>query len=38
LEIEKVKIKNELTLEGALDSILMFNQKGVVEFFNNSAD
>ena len=38
LEIEKVKIKNELTLEGALDSILMFNQKGVVEFFNNSAE
>jgi len=38
VEIEKVKIKNELTLEGALDSILMFNEKGIVEFFNNSAE
>jgi PAS domain S-box-containing protein len=37
-EIEKVKIRNELTLEGAIDAILTFNQKGIVEFFNNSAE
>jgi PAS domain S-box-containing protein len=37
-EIEKVKIRNELTLEGAIDAIMTFNQKGIVEFFNNSAE
>ncbi|MDD2563336.1 MAG: PAS domain S-box protein [Salinivirgaceae bacterium] len=38
IEIEKVKVRNELTLEGALDAIMTFNQKGIVEFFNNSAE
>jgi len=37
-EIEKVKIRNELTLEGMLDAIVTFNQKGIVEFFNHSAE
>lgn len=37
-EMEGIKIRNELTLEGALDSIVTFNQKGVVEFFNKAAE
>ena len=38
VEIEKVKVRNELTLEGALDAIVTFNQKGIVEFFNKAAE
>jgi PAS domain S-box-containing protein len=37
-EVEKVKIRNERTLEGALDAIVTFNQEGRIEFFNQAAD
>lgn len=37
-EIELVKIRNEKTLEGALDAIVTFNQKGKIQFFNNAAE
>jgi PAS domain S-box-containing protein len=37
-EIEKIKIRNEKTLEGASDAIITINQNGVVEFFNKAAE
>jgi PAS domain S-box-containing protein len=37
-EIEAVKIRNEKTLEGALDAIITTNNDGVVEFFNAAAE
>ena len=37
-EIEAVKIRNEKTLEGALDAIITTNKDGVVEFFNVAAE
>lgn len=37
-EIEKVKIRNERTLEGALDAIVTINQEGRIEFFNKAAE
>jgi len=37
-EIEKVKIRNEKTLEGAHDAIITINQDGSIEFFNRSAE
>ncbi|TRX71610.1 PAS domain S-box protein [Carboxylicivirga sp. M1479] len=37
-EVEAVKIRNEKTLEGALDAILTTNQEGIVEFFNVAAE
>lgn len=37
-EIEAVKIRNEKTLEGALDAIITTNQDGTVEFFNEAAE
>jgi PAS domain S-box-containing protein len=37
-EGEKVKIRNERTLEGALDAIVTFNQEGRIEFFNKAAE
>ena len=37
-EIEAVKIRNEKTLEGALDAIMTTNKNGVVEFFNAAAE
>jgi PAS domain S-box-containing protein len=37
-EIEKVKIRNERTLEGALDAIVTINQHGTIEFFNKAAE
>ena len=37
-EIETVKIRNERTLEGALDAIVTINQGGVIEFFNKAAE
>ncbi|MBI9065936.1 MAG: PAS domain S-box protein [Salinivirgaceae bacterium] len=37
-EIEKVKIRNEKTLEGAHDAILTINQEGIIEFFNRAAE
>lgn len=37
-EIEAVKIRNEKTLEGALDAIITTNGDGTVEFFNAAAE
>ncbi|MGE0078083.1 MAG: PAS domain S-box protein [Bacteroidales bacterium] len=37
-EIEKVKIRNEKTLEGFLDAIIMTDHDGIVQFFNNAAE
>jgi PAS domain S-box-containing protein len=37
-EIEKVKVRNEKTLEGAHDAIFTINQVGTIEFFNRSAE
>jgi PAS domain S-box-containing protein len=37
-EIESVKVRNELTLEGALDAIVTINQNEEVELFNNAAE
>jgi PAS domain S-box-containing protein len=37
-EIEKMKILNEKTLEGALDGILTFNQAGEIIFFNKASE
>lgn len=37
-EIEKVKIRNEKTLEGAHDAIFTINHEGIVEFFNRAAE
>jgi PAS domain S-box-containing protein len=37
-EIESVKIRNEKTLEGALDAIITTNKEGILEFFNVAAE
>jgi PAS domain S-box-containing protein len=37
-EIEKVKIRNERTLEGALDAIVTIDNHGIIKFFNNAAE
>ena len=37
-EIEKIKIRNEKTLEGALDAILTISEDGTVQFFNKAAE
>lgn len=37
-EIEKVKVRNEKTLEGAHDAIFTINQEGTIEFFNRAAE
>jgi PAS domain S-box-containing protein len=37
-EIEKVKVRNEKTLEGAHDAIFTINQDGTIEFFNRAAE
>jgi len=37
-EIEAVKLRNELTLEGAMDAIVTINQDEKVEFFNKAAE
>ncbi len=36
-EIEKVQKRTELTLQGASDAIVTFDQAGVVKFFNKAA-
>ncbi len=37
-EIEAVKIRNEKTLEGALDAIITTNKEGILQFFNEAAE
>jgi PAS domain S-box-containing protein len=37
-EIEKIKLRNERTLEGALDAIVTINQAGVIQFFNKASE
>ena len=37
-EIERIKVRNELTLEGALDAIITINEVGSIEFFNKAAE
>jgi PAS domain S-box-containing protein len=37
-EIEHTKLRNERTLEGALDAIVTINQFGNIEFFNKAAE
>jgi PAS domain S-box-containing protein len=37
-EMEWVKIRNEKTLEGALDAIITTNKAGILEFFNAAAE
>jgi PAS domain S-box-containing protein len=37
-EIERVKVRTELTLEGALDAIITINYVGTIEFFNKAAE
>lgn len=37
-EIEGVKVRNEMTLEGMLDAIITFDSSGIVQFFNKAAE
>jgi PAS domain S-box-containing protein len=37
-EIENAKVRSERTLEGALDSIITFDVKGEISFFNRAAE
>jgi len=37
-EIEKVKIRNEKTLEGFLDVVVSIDQDGTIDFFNKAAE
>jgi len=37
-EVEKAKLRNERTLEGAADAIITIDQNGVVKFFNKAAE
>jgi len=37
-EVEIIKIRNELTLEGALDSIITIDKEGKLQFFNAAAE
>jgi PAS domain S-box-containing protein len=37
-EIERIKLRNERTLEGALDAIVTINQAGLVQFFNKASE
>lgn len=37
-EIEHIKVRTELTLEGALDAIITINEVGTIEFFNKAAE
>lgn len=37
-EIEVVKVRNELTLEGMVDAILTFDNEGKILFFNKAAE
>lgn len=37
-EIERIKLRNERTLEGALDAIITINQAGLIQFFNKASE
>ena len=37
-EIETIKLRNERTLEGALDAIITIDNEGKIEFFNKAAE
>jgi PAS domain S-box-containing protein len=37
-DMEKEKLRNERTLEGASDAIVTFNQEGTIKFFNKAAE
>lgn len=37
-EIEKVKVRNEKTLDGFIDAIVTIDHDGVVQFFNGAAE
>lgn len=37
-EIERVKIRNEKTLEGFLDAIITTDQDGIVQFYNKASE
>jgi PAS domain S-box-containing protein len=37
-EVEKLKLRQERTLEGALDAIVTINKKNKIEFFNQAAE
>ena len=37
-EVEKVKIRNEKILEGFLDAVVITDQDGIINFFNNAAE
>ncbi len=37
-EIEKVQRRTELTLQGASDAIVTFDQNGIIRFFNKAAE
>lgn len=37
-EIEIIKLRNERTLEGALDAIVTINQAGFIQFFNKASE
>ena len=37
-EIEKVKVRNEKTLDGFIDAIITIDHDGVVKFFNRAAE
>jgi len=37
-DMEKEKLRNERTLEGASDAIVTFDQHGIIKFFNKAAE
>lgn len=37
-EIREEKIKNEAILEGCVDGVVSFNEKGTIEYFNRAAE
>ncbi len=37
-EIKEEKIKNEAILEGCVDGVVSFNEKGIIEYFNRAAE
>ncbi len=38
IEIEKVQRRTELTLQGASDAIVTFDENGIIKFFNRAAE